>query len=97
MPLTDAKIRNTTAQDKRLKLSDGGGLYLLVMPSGVKWWRLKFRVNGKEKLLSLGVYPEVSLKDARNKRDAARKLLADGGGPQCQTSSGKSIWRREYV
>ena len=90
MPLTDAKIRNTTAEDKRLKLSDGGGLYLLVMPSGGKWWRLKFRVNGKEKLLSLGVYPEVSLKDARNKRDAARKLLADGGDPSAKRAAEKA-------
>ncbi|XOD02626.1 tyrosine-type recombinase/integrase [Burkholderia sp. 22PA0099] len=60
---------------------DGGGLYLEISPAGGKWWRLKYRSAGKEKRLSLGVYPEVSLKDARAKRDSARTQLADGVDP----------------
>ncbi|QBQ53822.1 tyrosine-type recombinase/integrase [Nitrosococcus wardiae] len=77
MPLTDTAIRNAKPGDKPKKLFDGGGLYLEVAPSGGKWWRLKYRFGGKEKRLSLGVYPEVSLKEARERRDEARKLLAN--------------------
>jgi integrase len=77
MPLTDTTIRNAKPSDKTRKLFDGGGLYLEVAPSGGKWWRLKYRFDGKEKRLSLGVYPDVTLKDARDRRDEARKLLAN--------------------
>jgi len=77
MPLTDTAIRNAKPVQKAKKLFDGGGLYLEVAPSGGKWWRLKYRFGGKEKRLSLGVYPDVSLKDARERRDTARKLLAN--------------------
>jgi integrase len=81
MPLSATAISQAKAQGKPRKLFDGGGLFLLVQPSGSKWWRFKYRFLGKEKLLSLGVYPEVSLKDARERRDAARKLLAHGIDP----------------
>lgn len=81
MSLTDTAIRNTKPSDKLIKLFDGGGLFLLVTPAGGKWWRLKFRTGGKEKLLSLGTYPEIGLKDAREKRDSARKLIANGIDP----------------
>lgn len=81
MPLTDTAIRNAKPADKARKLFDGGGLYLEVAPSGGKWWRLKYRYGGKEKRLSLGVYPHVSLKDARERRDEARKLLANDIDP----------------
>jgi len=81
MPLTDTAIRNAKPDDKTRKLFDGGGLYLEVSPSGGKWWRLKYRYGGKEKRLSLGVYPDVSLKDARERRDEARKLLANDIDP----------------
>ncbi len=81
MPLTDTAIRNANPADKARKLFDGGGLYLEVAPSGGKWWRLKYRYGGKEKRLSLGVYPDVSLKDARERRDEARKLLANDIDP----------------
>jgi integrase len=81
MALTDTAIRSTKPGSKPLKLSDEKGLFLLVTPSGGKWWRLKYRFNGKEKLLSLGVYPDTGLKDARSRRDEARKLLADGVDP----------------
>ncbi|MEP1214110.1 MAG: integrase arm-type DNA-binding domain-containing protein [Marinobacter sp.] len=77
MPLTDTAIRNARPTDKTQKLFDGGGLYLEVTPKGGKYWRLKYRFIGKEKRLSLGVYPEITLKDARLRRDDARKLLAN--------------------
>ncbi|HLX29035.1 MAG TPA: Arm DNA-binding domain-containing protein, partial [Casimicrobiaceae bacterium] len=81
MPLTDRAIRNAKPCDKPVRLFDGAGMYLEIAPSGGKWWRLKYRHGGKEKRLSLGVYPDVGLADARERRDAARKLLADGKDP----------------
>ena len=81
MPLTEVKIRNMKPADKDIKLFDGDGLFLLVKKSGGKLWRLKYRYDGKEKLLSLGSYPDVGLSDARKRRDAARELLAQGFNP----------------
>lgn len=74
-------IRSAKAQDRPKKLSDGGGLFLLLNPNGSRWWRMKYRFGGKEKLISLGTYPDVSLKDARDRRDEARKKLAAGYDP----------------
>jgi len=90
MPLTETAVRNAKPQEKPAKLYDGRGLYLEVSPAGGKWWRLKYRFDGKEKRLSLGIYPDVSLKDARNRRDAARKLLADGTDPSENRKAQKS-------
>jgi len=81
MPLTDTAIRNTKPQAKDMKQSDGGGLFLLIKPNGSKWWRLAYRFNGKQKTLSLGTYPEVSLAQARERREDARKLLANRVDP----------------
>lgn len=81
MPLTDVKVRTAKPQDKPYKLADGGGLYLLVNTNGSRYWRLKYRVMGREKLLSIGVYPDISLALARQKRDEARKVLAEGNDP----------------
>ena len=81
MPLSDTKIRTIKPLGKPFKVSDERGLFLLVTPSGGKWWRLKYRLNGKEKSLSLGVYPDVSLANAREKRDQARKVIAAGSDP----------------
>ncbi|HEJ7014044.1 TPA: tyrosine-type recombinase/integrase [Serratia marcescens] len=81
MPLTDIKVKTAKPMDKAYKLTDGGGMYLLVKPNGSKYWRLKYRFVGKEKMLSIGVYPDVSLADARQKRDDARKILTAGGDP----------------
>lgn len=89
MNITDTLIRNTKPTDKPQKLFDGGGLFLLVMPSGGKWWRLKYRHAGKEKLLSIGTYPEVSLKDARERREEARKLIASGVDPSAAKQQSK--------
>jgi integrase len=81
MPLTDTAIRNAKPRATYARLFDGGGLYLEVSPAGGKLWRLKYRFGGKEKRLALGAYPAVSLATARQKRDEARKLLADGIDP----------------
>lgn len=81
MVLSATSISQAKPQDKPRKLSDGRGLFLLIQPSGAKWWRFRYLFNGREKLLSLGVYPDVSLKDARERRDEARRLLANGIDP----------------
>ena len=81
MQLTDTHLRNLKPSAKIQKLSDGGGLYLHLAPSGGKLWRMAYRFNGKQKLLSFGAYPAVSLKDARIKRDEAKELLAKGIDP----------------
>lgn len=90
MPLTDAAIRAAKPADKTRRLSDAGGLYLELSPAGGKWWRLKYRHGGKEKRLSLGTYPDTGLADARDKRDAARKLLAAGVDPGEQRKAEKA-------
>ena len=81
VPLTDMKVQKAKPQNKPVTLFDGGGLFLLVTPSGGKLWRFKYRYDGKQKLLALGAYPEVSLADARQKREDARKLLAGKNDP----------------
>ena len=94
--LTDTAIRTAKPKDKPYKLFDGDGLFLLVTPlkkgklppsGGGKWWRFKYRFGGKEKLLSFGTYPEISLSSARAKKDAARKQVAEGIDP--------SLFRKE--
>lgn len=79
--LTDTAIRNAKPSEKAVKLSDEKGLFLLVHPNGSKYWRMKYRFGGKEKMLAFGVYPDTSLKDARTRRDDARKLLANDVDP----------------
>lgn len=81
VPLTDMRIRKAKPGKKEIKLFDGGGLYLLVTPAGGKLWRFKYRWEDKEKKLSLGAYPEISLVDARGLRDAARKKVVAGIDP----------------
>jgi integrase len=77
MPLTDSAIRKAKPADKPVRLFDSGGLYLEISASGAKLWRLKYRFGGKEKRLALGIYPDISLANARERRDDARKLLAN--------------------
>ena len=81
MPLTDTKVRQAKPKEKIYKLSDEKGMYLEVSPTGSKYWRMKYRFAGKEKRLALGVYPEISLKNARLKREEARKLLNNDTDP----------------
>ena len=76
IPLTDTAVRSAKPQVKAVKFFDGGGLYLEVSPAAGKWWRWKYRFGAKEKRLSLGVYPDVSLKSAWEKRNAVRQQLA---------------------
>ena len=90
MPLTDTTIKKAKPGAKPVKLYDERGLFLQITPSGGKWWRFRYRFADKEKLLSLGVYPDVSLKDARTRRDEARKLLADGIDPGIHRQAQKS-------
>jgi integrase len=80
----DVAFRSAKAREKPFKLSDGGGLFLLIQPNAAKLWRLAYRFDGKQKLLALGQYPVISLADARVKRDAAKKLLADGVDPSIE-------------
>ena len=75
MKLTDPIIKAAKPKEKPYKLSDGDGLVLLIQPNGSKWWRFRYRYNGKEKLLSFGVYPEVTLKAVRTKQADAKELL----------------------
>lgn len=90
MALTDITIRNAKPADKPYKMADGGGLFLLVHNNASKYWRLKYRVLGVEKLLALGVYPDISLADARSRRDEARKMIANGIDPSENRKAVKS-------
>ena len=89
MKLTNTAIKNAKGRDKPYKLFDGHGLYLLVNPNGRKGWRLKYRFNGKEKLLSLGPYPDITLAKARERRSEARSLLLDGFDPSLAKRAAK--------
>lgn len=88
MKLTDTAIRNAKPRAKTHKMADGGGLYLEVAPAGGKWWRYKYRINGKEDRCSLGTYPDIGLADARKRHLAARALVANGINP-------KAHWKAE--
>lgn len=94
MPLTVTEAKNAKPHGKTRRLFDSGGLYLEVSPRGNKWWRFKYRHQGKEKRLALGVFPEVTLKDARVRRDDARRLLSDGVDPSAQRKALKSAQRQ---
>lgn len=93
--LSDELLKETQSTVRPYKLSDGNGLFLLVMPSGSKYWRIKYHFGGKEKQLSLGVYPGVSLTEARARRDTLRTLLADGIDPSEHTKAEKAARRAE--
>jgi integrase len=89
MPLSDTAVRNAKPKDRPYKLADEKGLYLIVTPSGGKWWRLKYYFDNKEKLLALGTYPEVSLAKARDRRAKAREELAANNDPSKLKREGK--------
>jgi integrase len=90
MPITDIIVRTAKHKDKPYKITDEKGLYLFIKPNGGKYWRYKYYFAGKEKVLALGVYPEVTLKESRDKRDEARKMLRDGIEPS-QAKKDKKI------
>ncbi|EPK9178241.1 TPA: DUF4102 domain-containing protein, partial [Serratia marcescens] len=89
MKLTARQVDTAKPKEKPYKLSDGGGLYLEVAPNGSRYWRMKYRINGKEKRLSFGVYPIVSLAVARDEREKAKRILAAGGDPGEVKKAGK--------
>ncbi|MEO5756022.1 MAG: Arm DNA-binding domain-containing protein, partial [Mesorhizobium sp.] len=89
MPLSDAQLRTLKKGETPRKLSDGGGLHVLVTPQGGKLWRLAYRYGGKQKLLALGAYPVVSLSDARARRDEAKRLLGAGLDPSAEAKADK--------
>jgi integrase len=92
--LSDSVVRQAKPALRARKLFDSGGLYLLIALTGGKRWRLKYRFAGKERLLALGTYPDVGLKKARDKRDAARKLIADGIDPGAERKAAKAALRQ---
>src|SRR5208337_1598913 len=89
--LTDTEIKRTKAAEKAYSLGDGGGLYLWIKPTGGKLWRWSYRFDGKEKRMSLGKYPDVSLALARERHSEARKLLATGIDPMAQRKIEKKV------
>ena len=90
MALTETLIRQTTPGPKPVKLFDGRGLYLLLNPNGSRWWRFKYRFEGREKLISLGTYPDVGLKLARDRCDATRQQLVAGIDPGAKRQAEKA-------
>jgi hypothetical protein len=82
MPLNARQVETAKPRDKAYKLTDGGGLYLMVNTNGSKYWRMKYRFGGKEKKLSFGTYPTISLAEARTKRYETRKVLANDKDPE---------------
>jgi hypothetical protein len=89
MPLTDTATRTAKPKATPYKLFDGKGLYMIVTPSGGKWWRLKYRFEDKEKAFSLGTYPEITLAYARTERDKARTLVAQAIDPSVKRTTEK--------
>jgi Arm DNA-binding domain len=91
MALTDTTIRSAKPKATQYKLHDEKGLFAIVRPTGGKLWRFKYRYLGKEQQLSLGTYPEVSLKEARQRRDDARQMLAEGKSPGAEKKRAKLV------
>ncbi|AYH05105.1 tyrosine-type recombinase/integrase [Pectobacterium parmentieri] len=91
MPLTDVKVRSAKPEDKAYKLTDGEGMHLMVHPNGSKYWRLQYRFAGKQKTLALGVYPEITLSEARQRRDEAKRQIATGTDPSEQKKVDKQL------
>jgi hypothetical protein len=89
MPLKDVVVRKAKPSVKPRKLSDGGGLHILIQPTGGKLWRLSYRFAGKQKTLALGTYPAVPLEEARRRRDEAKALLARSIDPSVQRKADK--------
>lgn len=94
-PLTDAKIRTIKPTEKPQKLFDGGGLFLLITPTGGKLWQLKYRFGSIEKLLAIGAYPQISLAEARQKRDQASALMLNGVDPGDTKKAQKAAGNQE--
>lgn len=96
MSLTDAEVRNAKPNDKVQYLFDGAGLYLQINPNGSRWWRFKYRFEGKAKLLSLGVYPDVGLKGVRSAHTEARKLITNGIDPSAKRKQSEAATKQKH-
>jgi len=96
MALTDTALRLAKPRERAYKLADGRGLCLLVQPTGSKWWRYRYEYQGMEKMLSLGIYPDVPLSEARARRDAARRQLASGINPSAQRKTEKAATHHTF-
>lgn len=96
MALRDTAIRKAKTKETAYRLTDGRGLYLLIMPAGGKLWRWKYRFEGREKLMSLGRYPDVSLSQARERHSAARKQLATGRDPMAQRKAERATTENTF-
>jgi hypothetical protein len=94
--LTDIKIRQSKPREKPYKVYDTRGLYMIVSPTGARWWRFKYRYGGKERGMSFGIYPDVPLKYAREQRDEARQLLARGIDPNVQRQLAKAARKMTF-
>ncbi|CAH5481909.1 Prophage integrase IntA [Enterobacter cloacae] len=97
MALTDTKVRSVKSEEKEYSLVDGDGMFLLIHPNGSKYWRFRFRFGGKQHLMAFGVYPDVSLADARKKREEARKLVAAGIDPREHKRAVKEEQAKEII
>ena len=97
MALTDTKVRSAKPEEKEYSLVDGDGMSLLVKPNGSKYWRFRFRFGGKQHLMAFGVYPEISLADARKKREEARRLVAAGIDPREHKRAVKEEQAKEII
>lgn len=97
MALTDTKVRSAKSEEKEYSLVDGDGMFLLIHPNGSKYWRFRFRFGGKQHLMAFGVYPDVSLADARKKREEARKLVAAGIDPREHKRAVKEEQAKEII
>lgn len=95
--LTVLDVKNAQPRENEYKLTDGGGLYLLVKPTGAKYWRLKYRIFGKEKKLSIGVYPNVSLAQARAERESAKKQVSEGKDPTAEKRATKQAQQSHHA
>lgn len=97
MPLSEHNIDAAAPRARPYKMADGGGMYIQVMPTGAKYWHLKYRVGGREKKISFGVYPDVTIAEARSHLAQARQLLADGIDPSQQRKKQLAVERAEYA
>jgi hypothetical protein len=94
--LNDSKIRSAKPRERAFKLYDERGLFLLVTPTGGRLWRLKYELHGHEKLISLGAYPDVTLQRARDRREAARKLICDDIDPSDQRKAERAVLAQTF-
>src|ERR1019366_7343373 len=96
MALTELEVKKAKATDKPQKMADSGGMYLLIQTSGSKCWRMDYRFAGKRKTLAIGIYPDVTLTQARERREDARKLLANGGDPSAIKKAAKQKSQKSF-